>query len=116
MRQIHFTMGPFSDFPWGDDAETLDALQQSFLIMLLNAHRSHHHSRKEQFSGAKGEKGKVLSVGAIIFQLLALQSSAQRRGPIKTTPNSPHIIFTYTKFRFDHFWDQTYTPSWSKVY
>ena len=25
-----------------------------------------------------------------------------------TSPNSPHITFTYTKFRFDHFFYQTY--------
>merc|ERR1711989_293547 len=31
-----------------------------------------------------------------------------------TSPNSPHITFTDTKFRFDHFFDQTYPPSWSK--
>ena len=54
----------FTDFPLGDNAETLDALQQSFLIMLLNAHRSHPHLRKEQFSPANGEKGKVMSVRA----------------------------------------------------
>ena len=31
-----------------------------------------------------------------------------------TSPNSPHITFTDTKVRFDHFFDQTYPPSWSK--
>ena len=28
-----------------------------------------------------------------------------------TLPNSPHIALTYTKFRFDHFFDLTYPPS-----
>ena len=32
-----------------------------------------------------------------------------------TSPNSPHITFTHTKFRFNHFWDQTYPPSGSKL-
>ena len=31
-----------------------------------------------------------------------------------TSPNSPHIALTYTKMRFDNFFDQTYPPSWSK--
>ena len=30
-----------------------------------------------------------------------------------TSPNSPHIALTYTKLRFDHFFDHTYPPSWS---
>ena len=32
-----------------------------------------------------------------------------------TSPNSPHIALTYTKMRFDNFFDQTYPPSWSKL-
>ena len=32
-----------------------------------------------------------------------------------TSPNSPHIALTYTKLRFDHFFDHTYPPSWSKL-
>ena len=31
-----------------------------------------------------------------------------------TSPNSPHIALTYTKMRFDNFFDHTYPPSWSK--
>ena len=30
-----------------------------------------------------------------------------------TSPNSPHIALTYTKMRFDNFFDHTYPPSWS---
>ena len=30
-----------------------------------------------------------------------------------TSPNSPHIALTYTKLRFDRFFDHTYPPSWS---
>ena len=30
-----------------------------------------------------------------------------------TSPNSPHIALTYTKLRFDCFFDHTYPPSWS---
>ena len=32
-----------------------------------------------------------------------------------TSPNSPHIVLTYTKLRFDNFFDHTYPPSWSKL-
>ena len=31
-----------------------------------------------------------------------------------TSPNSTHIALTYTKMRFDNFFDHTYHPSWSK--
>ena len=58
------SLSSFADFPWGDNAKTLDGLQQSFLIILLNAHRSHPHPRKEQISAANGGRGKVMSVGA----------------------------------------------------
>ena len=30
----------------------------------------------------------------------------------ETSPNSPHIALTYTKLRFDNFFDHTYPPSW----
>ena len=30
-----------------------------------------------------------------------------------TSPNSTHIALTYTKMRFDNFFDHTYPPSWS---
>ena len=33
-----------------------------------------------------------------------------------TSPNSPHIALTYTKLRFDRFFDHTYPPSWSRSY
>ena len=32
-----------------------------------------------------------------------------------TSPNSPHIALTYTKMRFDNFFDHSYPPSWSKL-
>ncbi len=32
-----------------------------------------------------------------------------------TSPNSPHIALTYTKIRFDNFFDHSYPPSWSKL-
>ena len=30
-----------------------------------------------------------------------------------TSPNLPHIALTYTKMRYDNFFDHTYPPSWS---